>query len=71
MYIHCMYHRKDLAALHNGSAHQLRRYLLSFANMANVYSSRQAHNSITSLKTKGADSFMGLLGANSLPGVQE
>ncbi len=25
MYIHCMYYRKDLAALYSGSAHQLQR----------------------------------------------
>jgi len=61
MYIHCMYYSKDLAALHNGSAHKLRRYHLPCASMLNIHRSRQAHNSMTSLSTKGADSFMGLL----------
>ncbi len=45
----------------NGSAHKLRRYQLPRAKMPNVHGSRQAHNSMTSLSTKGADSFMGLL----------
>ena len=47
--------------LPNGSAHKLRRYFLPCNEMPNVHSSRQAHNSMTSLSTKGADSFMGLI----------
>ena len=46
----------------NGPAHKLRRYHLPCAKMPNVHRARRPHNSMTSLQTKGADSFMGLLG---------
>ncbi len=54
-------HKRFSLALPDGSAHKLRRYNLPRAKMPNVHRSRQAHNSMAALSTKGADSFMGLL----------
>ena len=45
----------------NGSAHKLRRYHSPCGKMLNVHGSYQAHNSMASLPTNGAASFMDLL----------
>ncbi len=63
MYIHCMYYRKDLAALHNGSAHQLRRDDPPAYRWGFIDEYCQLHNTMTFLLNIRAASCMGLLGA--------
>ena len=47
MYIHCMYYGKDLAALPNGPAHQLRRDALPATGCRPFDDSCKFHSTMT------------------------